>query len=132
APTWFNLGDQDLATHFYRTARLAEGATLTEVTAEIARAWGLELAMLPMTDDRVRTLVTLATGEVVSFQDYFVRLRHSVPVAGVECTGRAQLGTAPEAAIKSADILVVAPSNPLVSIGPIRALPGVDAMLAAR
>src|SRR5699024_7836405 len=60
APTWFNLGDQDLATHFYRTARLAEGATLTEVTAEIARAWGLELAMLPMTDDSLRTLVTLA------------------------------------------------------------------------
>lgn len=132
APTWFNLGDQDLATHFYRTARLAEGATLTDVTGEIARAWGLTLGIVPMTDGRLRTLITLATGEVVSFQDYFVRLRHSVPVAGVEFAGSAALGPAPAAAIAEADVVVIAPSNPLVSIGPIRALPGVDALLAER
>ena len=132
APTWFNLGDQDLATHFYRTARLNEGATLTDVTAEIARAWGLGLTMLPMTDDRLRTQLTLAGGETVSFQDYFVRLRHSVPVTAVEFAGTARLTGAAEAALRAADVIVVAPSNPIVSIGPIRALGGVDDALAAR
>ena len=80
APTWFNLGDRDLATHLYRTARLGEGATLTEVTAEIARAWGLGVSLLPMTDDRLRTLVTVAGLGEIGFQDYFVRLRHDVEV----------------------------------------------------
>lgn len=134
AATWFNLGDRDLATHFYRTARLAEGATLTEVTAEINRAWGLELSVVPMTDDRFRTVVTLAgSGEQVSFQDYFVRLRHDVAVSGVhfEHDG-ARLSTAARSALTDADVIVVAPSNPLVSIGPIRTLPGVDQLLADR
>ena len=134
APTWFNLGDRDLATHFYRTARLAEGATATQVTAEIARAWQLGLSLLPMTDDRFRTLVVLAdTGEEVSFQDYFVRLRHSVPVAGVrfEHTGAALTDDA-RRALAAAAAVVIAPSNPVVSIGPIRALPGVDDLLATR
>lgn len=135
APTWFNLGDTDLATHFYRTARLAEGATLTEITREIAAAWGLELELLPMTDARVRTLVTLAdgTGSEVSFQDYFVRLRHGVPVSGVrfDLAGAALTPDA-AAAIDDADALVIAPSNPLVSIGPLRALPTVDDRLRAR
>ncbi len=80
APTWFNLGDRDLATHLYRTARLGEGATLTEVTAEIARAWGLGISLLPMTDDRLRTMVTVAGHGEIGFQDYFVRLRHDVEV----------------------------------------------------
>ena len=134
APTWFNLGDRDLATHFYRTARLAEGATLTEVTTEIVSAWGLSLGVLPMTDDRFRTMVTLAEGgERVSFQDYFVRLRHSVPVAAVEFEhAGARLSDPARAALLAADVIVIAPSNPLVSIGPIRALPGVDEILAAR
>lgn len=133
APTWFNLGDQDLATHFYRTARLAEGATLTEVSSEIARAWGLGLTLLPMTDAPFRTLVTLADGDTVSFQDYFVRLRHSVPVAAVRFEHAGALPTAPvTAALADADVVVIAPSNPLVSIGPIRALDGVDGLLAAR
>ncbi len=134
AATWFNLGDRDLATHFYRTARLAEGATLTEVTAEINRAWGLELSVVPMTDDRFRTVVTLADdGQQVSFQDYFVRLRHGVAVSGVhfEHDG-ARLSEAARSALTDADVIVVAPSNPLVSIGPIRALPGVDQLLADR
>ncbi len=137
APTWFNLGDQDLATHFYRTARLAEGATLTDVTAEIARAWGLEPTLLPMTDQRFRTVVELAVGDEagrrVSFQDYFVRLRHGVPVSDVtfEHDG-ARLTDAAEAALVGADTVVIAPSNPLVSIAPIRALAGVDELLAAR
>lgn len=137
APTWFNLGDRDLATHFYRTARLIEGATLTEVTAEIARAWGLQLALLPMTDDRFRTMVTVAdgadAGSEIPFQDYFVRLRHGVAISDVRFDhDGAQLTAAAAAAIDDADAVVVAPSNPLVSIGPLRALPTVDERLTAR
>lgn len=134
APTWFGLGDRDLATHLYRTARLAEGATLTDVTAEIARAWGLELDVLPMTDDRFRTVVTLAdSGEQVPFQDYFVRMRHDVAVSEItfEHTG-ARLTASSRAALSDADLIVIAPSNPLVSIAPIRALPDVDTLLTAR
>lgn len=133
APTWFNLGDQDLATHFYRTARLAEGANLTTVTAEIARAWGLALTLLPMTDDPFRTRIELADGgDEISFQDYFVRLRHGVEISGVRFEHEARPTPAALAAITNADAVVIAPSNPLVSIGPIRSLPGVDDALAAR
>lgn len=133
APTWFNLGDRDLATHFYRTARLAEGADLTAVTAEITQAWSLRLRILPMTNDRFRTMITLAeAGEEVTFQDYFVRLRHSVPVSGVRFDHDAELTVESRDALLEADVVMIAPSNPLVSIGPIRALPGVDDLLAAR
>jgi LPPG:FO 2-phospho-L-lactate transferase len=140
APTWFNLGDTDLATHFYRTARLAEGGTLTEVSDEIARAWGLELAIVPISDDRFRTMVTLAegtdvddVGAEVTFQEYFVRLRHGVPVRSVRFDHDGARPT-PQAlaAIETSDVVVIAPSNPIVSIGPIRGLPGVDERLAAR
>ena len=133
APTWFNLGDQDLATHFYRTARLDEGADLTTVTGEITRAWGLDLTLLPMTDDAFRTRITLAeSGEEISFQDYFVRLRHGVEISGVRFDHGATPTGATMSAITDADAVVVAPSNPLVSIGPIRSLPGVDEALSAR
>ena len=135
APTWFNLGDQDLATHFYRTARLAEGASLTEVTAEVCRAWSLPQRLVPMTDDRVTTMVTLADeGVEVPFQEYFVQRHHSVPVAGVRFDGVAAAAPSPVAlaALADAVAVVVAPSNPIVSIGPIRALAGVDEVLAAR
>ncbi|HUF99953.1 MAG TPA: 2-phospho-L-lactate transferase [Ilumatobacter sp.] len=134
APTWFNLGDRDLATHFYRTARRREGASLTQVTAEIAQAWGLEFTVLPMTDGHFRTLVTLAdSGEEVSFQDYFVRLRHGEAITSVRFDRRdAELTDAARRALVDASVVVIAPSNPLVSIAPIRALPGVDALLSAR
>jgi LPPG:FO 2-phospho-L-lactate transferase len=135
APTWFNLGDRDLATHFYRTARLAEGASLAAVTDEIRRAWQVSERLVPMSDQRVSTLVELAeTGEVVSFQEYFVRLRHGVPVRGVRFDGVEAAGLHPDAraALAGADVVVVAPSNPIVSIGPIRALAGVDDLLSAR
>jgi LPPG:FO 2-phospho-L-lactate transferase len=134
APTWFNLGDQDLATHFYRTARLAEGASLTEVTAEITAAWHLPERLVPMTDDRVSTVVELAEGGTVSFQEYFVQLRHAVPVRSVRFEGADRAQVQPDAlrAIVDADVVVVAPSNPLVSIGPLRALAGVDDALVAR
>lgn len=137
APLWFNLGDQDLATHFYRTARLAEGATLTEVTAEIARAWGLQIGVVPMSNDRCSTIVTVAETDSddqtdVSFQDYFVRLRHSVPVSAVRFEGTAALSSTAENALATAQRIVIAPSNPVVSIGPMRSLPGVDELLASR
>lgn len=134
APTWFNLGDRDLATHFYRTARLAEGASLTEVTAEIARAWELPELLVPMSDDPVATMVDLLDGRTVTFQEYFVQLRHSVPVRGVRFEGSstATLQPAAAAAIGDASVVVVAPSNPIVSIGPMRTLSGMDELLAAR
>ena len=132
ATRWFNLGDQDLATHFYRTARLAEGASLTEVTSEIVAAWGLGLRLLPMTDERRATVVTTTTEGDVSFQDYFVRLRHSVPVTDVRFEGAARLSDTARHALISAETVVIAPSNPLVSIGPIRSLDGTDDILSAR
>ncbi|MEY4230960.1 MAG: 2-phopspho-L-lactate transferase [Actinomycetota bacterium] len=134
APTWFNLGDQDLATHFYRTARLDEGAGLTAVTAEIARAWGIPERLVPMSDHRVSTLVHLADGPTVSFQEYFVQLRHGVPVRGVTFDGADVAVLQPDAAaaISGARAVVIAPSNPIVSIGPMRALRGLDRLLTER
>lgn len=132
ATLWFNLGDKDLATHFYRTARLAEGATLTEVTAEIVAAWGLDLRLVPMSDEQRTTIITTATEGDVSFQDYFVRLRHSVPVTGVRFEGEARLSGHARQAMTEAGVVVIAPSNPLVSVGPIRSLDDTDALLSAR
>jgi LPPG:FO 2-phospho-L-lactate transferase len=142
APTWFNLGDQDLATHFYRTARSAEGASLTDVTAEISAAWHLPQHLLPMADEPVSTMVTLAAdddfggraGHEISFQEYFVQRRHGVPITGVRFDGAtsASLTASARTALADAQTVVIAPSNPIVSIGPIRALAGVDDLLAAR
>lgn len=135
APTWFNLGDRDLATHFYRTARLAEGATLGEVTAEIAAAWSLQQRIVPMSDDPVRTMVTLAVERTeVPFQEYFVQRRHAVAVRSVRFAGSetAALAGSAASALRSAAAVVIAPSNPIVSIGPIRSLAGADDALAAR
>jgi LPPG:FO 2-phospho-L-lactate transferase len=135
APTWFNLGDRDLATHLYRTARLAEGATLTTVTAEIAHGWQLRQRIVPMTDQRVTTMVSLPLERVeVPFQEYFVQRRHSVPVSSVRFDGidTAFLGAEAARALSGATAVVIAPSNPIVSIGPIRALDGVDRALTAR
>ena len=137
APQWFNLGDQDLATHFYRTARLAEGASLTEITAEIARAWGLRIGVVPMSDERCSTIVTVTEADRdeptdVSFQDYFVRLRHSVPVSAVRFDGDASMSVTARTTLEQAGTIVIAPSNPVVSIGPMRSLPGVDELLASR
>lgn len=135
APTWFNLGDRDLATHFYRTARLAEGAVLGEVTAEIAAAWSIQQRIVPMSDDPVRTMVTLAVdGAEIPFQEYFVQRRHAVAVRSVRFAGAetAALADGAAAALRRAAAVVIAPSNPIVSIGPIRSLAGVDDVLAAR
>ncbi len=135
APTWFNLGDRDLATHLYRTARLAEGATLTLVTSEICTAWGLAQTLVPMSDERVTTMVTLPDeGVEVPFQEYFVKRHHSVPVSSVRFSGCAEATLSPtaRAALANSRAVVIAPSNPLVSIGPVRSLAGVDSVLGAR
>ncbi|MFZ9674983.1 MAG: 2-phospho-L-lactate transferase [Ilumatobacteraceae bacterium] len=132
APDWFNLGDRDLATHFYRTARLAEGATLSDVTAEITRAWNLPISVLPMTDDRVGTMVNIIEDgreSTVTFQEYFVKRRHSVPVTGVRFQGIESARPTFLAHLANSDGIIIAPSNPIVSIGPIRALPGVNEAL---
>lgn len=139
APTWFNLGDRDLATHFYRTARLGEGATLDAVTAEIARAWDVAIRILPMSNDPVRTFVTLAEdcaagpkGAEIPFQEYFVRHRHAIRVSAVRFAGVDTAVPLGLDVLDAADRIVIAPSNPIVSIGPIRAMQGVDALLARR
>jgi LPPG:FO 2-phospho-L-lactate transferase len=135
--TWFRLGDRDLATHLYRTQRLGEGATLSEVTAEIADAWGLGLRVVPVTDVPLRTRITLTATpghdgvptapEEVPFQEYFVRRRHDVPVSAVrfECDFDTRPAPGVLEAIMTAGVVVIAPSNPLVSIGPVLAVPGV-------
>lgn len=136
--SWFGLGDRDLGTHLYRTQRFAEGATLTEITAEITDAWGLGLRLLPVTDDRLRTMVTLAEGDdagtEVGFQEYFVQRRHGVPVSAVRFDGADAAAPGPDvlAAIADADRVVLAPSNPIVSIDPVLAVPGVREALVVR
>lgn len=139
APTWFRLGDRDLATHLYRTRRLDEGATLTEVTAEIVGDWGVETRLLPMSDDRVATRVTVrrenGRTETLAMQEWFVRERTQPPVVEVAFAGATEAAPGPDVvdAIANAETIVVCPSNPVISIGPILAVPGVrDALVARR
>ena len=139
---WFRLGDRDLATHLFRTGRLREGAALSDVTAAIARRRGIGVRLLPVSDDPVRTMMTLAEGTdlgppgtEVAFQDYFVRLRHDVAVRGVRFEGGDAARPAPGVleALDAAERIVVCPSNPVVSIGPLLAVPGLrDALVSAR
>ena len=131
-PTWFNLGDRDLATHLHRTRLLAEGVTLGEVTARLARDLGARHAVLPMSDQPVRTRL-LGPDGWLSFQEYFVREKTQVEVREVEYTGAAAATPSPGLleAIVSADAVLVCPSNPVTSIGPILAVPGLVAALHA-
>ncbi len=138
---WFRLGDRDLATHLFRTGRLRGGAPLSTVTAELSSRRGIAVRLVPATDDPLRTRVTLAEasalgppGTEVGFQDYFVRLRHDVPVRGVRFEGAATARPAPGVmeSLGEADAVVVCPSNPVVSIGPVLAVPGVREALMAR
>ncbi len=134
AAGWFSLGDRDLGTHLYRTSRLRSGATLTQVTGEIARTWGLPLTLAPVTDDPVRTRVTTRDGRDLSFQEYFVREHHDVAVAAVRYDGMTAARPSPLAlaALADAEVVVIAPSNPVVSIEPVLGVPGIRAAVAAR
>ena len=129
APAWFQLGDRDLATHLRRT-QLLTVHTLTEATSEIASEMGVRARILPMSDDRVQTRVLTDAGEL-SFQEYFVRERYRVPAKGVRFVGAEQAQAAPGvvAAIRDAAAVLIAPSNPITSIGPIRSVPGIRAAL---
>ena len=132
-PTWFRLGDRDLATHVVRTARLKAGRRLTEVALELQRSLGLVARILPMADEPVRTEVRTDDGWL-EFQEYFVHRHqepavHDVRFRGVEA---ARATVEVEAAIAGADAIVICPSNPIVSIGPILAVPGLrEALIAA-
>ena len=132
--TWFNLGDQDLATHLYRTQRLSEGASLTEVTADLYASFGVGIRALPVTNVPLRTRLQLVDGPEVAFQEYFVHRHHDVAVSAVrfEIAPDAVPGPDVLAAIVDADVVVVCPSNPVVSIGPLLAVPGVADALGAR
>jgi LPPG:FO 2-phospho-L-lactate transferase len=132
--SWFRLGDKDLAVHVLRTLRLAQGATLSEVAAQLAGALGVKARVVPMSDDPVRTIVLTERGEL-SFQDYLVRLRAEPVVTGFRYEGaaRARVGPALLRALSDPELagVVVCPSNPYVSIGPILAVPGVEQRLRA-
>jgi LPPG:FO 2-phospho-L-lactate transferase len=131
--TWFRLGDRDLATHIARTEGLRAGRRLTQVTADLTRALEIGTAILPMTDDRVRTQIRTDEGWL-DFQDYFVRRRHSDSVAEIRFEGVEAAGATEEvlAAIGAAQLIVVAPSNPFLSVAPVLAVPGIlDALHAA-
>jgi LPPG:FO 2-phospho-L-lactate transferase len=135
ARSWFNLGDRDLATHLYRTDRLRAGATLSQVSAEIADAWALGMRLLPVTDDRLQTRVTVAGEGEIGFQEYFVQRHHDVAVESIRFDGAAASAPGPGVleALAEARRVVIAPSNPLVSIDPVLAVPGLrDAVLARR
>jgi LPPG:FO 2-phospho-L-lactate transferase len=171
--TWFNLGDRDLATHLFRTGRLAGGATLSQVTAEVAGRFGVQARLLPMTDSRVETRVTVQLGQLkrnfgglgavephegderqegderdelagkaemgsglveIGFQEYFVGFRHGIEVKRIRFAGAEVARPAPGvlAAIAGAEVLVICPSNPIVSIGPVMAVPGIADAVAER
>jgi LPPG:FO 2-phospho-L-lactate transferase len=130
---WFQLGDRDLATHIHRTALLRSGATLTEATDAIRRGWGVEARILPMSDMPVPTLIRTEIG-VVHFQEYLVKHRAELTVKEIIFDGVDAARPAPGVleAIASADGIVICPSNPLISIGPILAVPGVREALRQR
>jgi LPPG:FO 2-phospho-L-lactate transferase len=124
---WFGLGDRDLATHLYRTARMHQGASLTRITTEIADAFAVRPRILPMSDDCVRTFVKLRGQRAIPFQEYFVRGRARGAVEKIELRGIASARPTPAvlAAIRKATAVILAPSNPFVSLGPILQLTGV-------
>lgn len=132
-PDWFNLGDQDLATHLERTRRLKAGHSLSQITRDFCRAWGIRHTILPMSDDPVRTVVESDEGRL-PFQEYFVRRRFEPRVRGFHFEGIERARPAPGVleAIHEAEAVVICPSNPWVSIGPILAVPGLRSALEAK
>jgi LPPG:FO 2-phospho-L-lactate transferase len=130
-PAWFHLGDQDLATHMERTRRLREGQTLSQITSSFCHAWGVLHTILPMSDDRVRTMVAASDEGELPFQEYFVHRKCEPKVKGFRFDGIDQARPAPGvmAAIHDADAIIFCPSNPWVSLDPILALPGVRSAL---
>jgi LPPG:FO 2-phospho-L-lactate transferase len=133
ADSWFTLGDRDIGLHLVRTSALHSGEPLSTVTARIAAALGVETRLLPASDERVRTILATDAGEL-DFQSWFVGRRHTDPVLGVRFDGAEAASPAPGVleALAAADRIVIAPSNPFVSIEPILAVPGIRAAVAVR
>src|SRR5919204_5325179 len=135
---WFGLGDLDVATHLLRTSWLRAGRRLSEATAELARRHGVEASLLPMTDDPVTTMVRVLTpdgaDEEVHFQEYWVKRRAHDEVKAVRYAGAEEARPAPGVleAIRTADAVVLPPSNPIASIGPVLAVPGIRAAVEGR
>ncbi|MCL4433882.1 MAG: 2-phospho-L-lactate transferase [Actinobacteria bacterium] len=133
--TWFQLGDRDIATHMLRTDMLNRGMSLSAVTKTLRMHHGIMARILPMSDDRVQTSLTLAgSGEVISFQEYFVKLAHSVEVSKITYQGAGSAAAAPGVleALEGADVIVICPSNPFLSIFPILALKDVRRVLQGK
>ncbi len=130
---WFRLGDRDLATHLYRTQRLREGATKSDVARELARHWGISTQLLPVTNDDVATVFDTEVGRL-NFQEYFVRHHHQVRVHDITFEGAQSAQPTPEVvdALRRATRIVIAPSNPLISIEPILQVPGIREILQER
>jgi len=133
ARPWFRLGDRDLAAHLWRTQMLHDGLSLTEATRRLCQALGVRVAVLPMSDDPVRTMVQTDEGEL-EFQDYFVRRGWQPALRGVRFAGIEMARPTPQvlAALDTADLAVICPSNPYVSVDPILAVPGVRQALKDR
>ncbi len=134
-PTWFGLGDRDLATHLVRTRMLAAGYPLTEVTAALCQRWKPGIRLLPMSDERVETHVVVETDEgrrAIHFQEWWLRMRAATPALEIISVGAEAAQPAPGVldALADADVVLLPPSNPVVSIGSILAVPGVRAALA--
>jgi LPPG:FO 2-phospho-L-lactate transferase len=136
-PTWFRLGDRDLATHLFRTQALRSGKTLSAVTAEITAAWGVRARLIPMSDDRVATrIITAGPDDAIelAMQEWFVREQAALPVASVRFAGADDARPAPGVmtALERAETIIICPSNPVISIGPILAVPGIRDVLVGR
>jgi len=125
-PDWFRLGDKDLATHILRTSKKNASQTLSEITKEFCRHWGIKHTIYPMSDDPVRTIIHTSDGEALGFQEYFVHQGYEPIVESIEFRGAEGSTPAPGTleAIENAEVVVIAPSNPWVSIDPILAVPG--------
>jgi LPPG:FO 2-phospho-L-lactate transferase len=130
---WFRLGDRDLATHLYRSQRLSQGATKTQVTRELCDRLGVTVRLLPVTDDPLATCFDTELGRL-SFQEYFVRHHHGVAVSAIDIVGADEATATPDVlrALRTASRIVLAPSNPLISIDPILRVPGVRDILEER
>ena len=128
---WFNLGDKDYATHIYRTNLLNAGVALSEIVKLQCTKWGIDLNIMPATNDYVETQVQLVQGDPVHFQEWWVKHRAALPATGFKLLGAEKAKPAPEvlSAIEAADLIILSPSNPIVSIGMILQIPGIKAAI---
>lgn len=133
-PDWFRLGDKDLGTHLVRTERMESGQVLSAITRDLCEKWGIKHPVYPMSDDNVRTIVHTVDGKSLGFQEYFVQLGCQPVVKSFEFRGAETARPVPDAlaALESCDVVILAPSNPWVSIDPILSIPGYLALLSKK